>query len=89
MCLSALCQARTALAVIVVVRVTAFQLVSRAGVVPEPELIEFRSAVENLAATLGARVSAPGMREALQAARELDGACAEADIQVALHVVGF
>lgn len=66
----------------------AFQLVSRAGVVPEPELIEFRSAVENLAATLGARVSAPGMREALQAARELDNACAEADIQVALHVVG-
>ena len=66
----------------------AFQLVSRAGVAPEPELIEFRSAVENLAATLGARVSAPGMREALQAARELDSACAEADIQVALHVVG-
>ncbi len=66
----------------------AFQLVSRAGVVPEPELIEFRSAVENLAAALGARVTAPGMREALQAARELDRACAEADIQVALHVVG-
>ena len=66
----------------------AFQLVSRAGVVPEPELIEFRSAVEHLAATLGGRVSAPGMREALQAARELDRACAEADIQVALHVVG-
>ena len=66
----------------------AFQLVSRAGVVPEPELIEFRAAVENLAATLGARVSAPGMREALQAARELDSVCAEADIQVALHVVG-
>ena len=28
------------------------------------------------------------MREALQAARDLDGACAEADIQVALHVIG-
>ena len=66
----------------------ALQLVSRAGAVPEPELIEFRAAVENLAAALGARVSAPGMREALQAARALDSACAEADIQVALHVVG-
>jgi hypothetical protein len=66
----------------------AFQLVSRAGVVAEPELIEFRSSVESLAAALRARARAPGMREALQAARELDGACAEADIQVALHVIG-
>jgi hypothetical protein len=66
----------------------ALQLVSRAGVVAEPELIEFRSAAENFAAALGGRARAPGMREALQAARELDAACAEADIQVALHVVG-
>lgn len=66
----------------------ALQLVSRAGVVGEPELIEFRSAVESLAARLGGSVRAPGMREALQAARELDSACVEADIQVALHVVG-
>ncbi len=66
----------------------ALQLVSRAGVVPEPELIEFRTAVESLAAALGGRARAAEMREALQAARELDGACAEADIQVVLHVVG-
>lgn len=66
----------------------ALQLVSRAGVVGEPELIEFRSALESLAAPRGGSVRAPGMREALQAARELDGACVEADIQVALHVVG-
>lgn len=66
----------------------ALQLVSRAGVVPEPELIEFRTAVESVAAALGGRATAPGMREALHAARELDSACAEADIQVALHVVG-
>ena len=66
----------------------ALQLVSRAGVVPEPELIEFRSAVENFAAALGGRAKAPGLREALQTARELDRVCAEADIQVALHVVG-
>jgi len=64
------------------------QLVSRAGVVPEPELIEFRSAIETLAARLGGSTSGPEMREALQAARALDGACVEADIQVALHVVG-
>lgn len=69
-------------------RQAALQLVSRAGVVPEPELIEFRSAVEQLAATLGGRAAAPGMREALHAARELDSTCADADIQVALHVVG-
>jgi hypothetical protein len=65
------------------------QLVSRAGVVGEPELVEFRSAVETLAAGLGGSATGPEMREALHAARELDRACAEADIQVALHVVGI
>ena len=64
------------------------QLVSRAGVIGEPELVEFRSAVESLAAQLGGEATGPGMRESLEAARELDSACAEADIQVALHVVG-
>lgn len=63
------------------------QLVSRAGVVSETELIEFRSAVETLAAKLGASVSAPEMRHALEGARELDRACAESDIQVALNVI--
>jgi hypothetical protein len=66
----------------------ALQLVSRAGVVSDAELLEFRSAVETLAAKLGATVSAPEMREALNAARELDRACADVDIQVALHVIG-
>jgi hypothetical protein len=66
----------------------ALQLVTRAGVVSDAELLEFRSAVETLAAKLGATVAAPEMREALDAARELDRACADADIQVALHVVG-
>jgi len=66
----------------------ALQLVSRAGVVAEPELVEFRSEVETLAARLGGSARGPEMREALQAARALDSACAEADIQVALHVVG-
>jgi hypothetical protein len=66
----------------------ALQLVSRAGAVSEAELVEFRSAVETLAARLGAAVAAPEMRPALEAARELDRACADSDIQVALHVVG-
>jgi hypothetical protein len=66
----------------------ALQVVSRAGVVHEPELVEFRSAVETMGVALGARLSAPQMREALDQARELDQFCADNDIQVALHVVG-
>ena len=66
----------------------ALQLVSRAGAVSEAQLIEFRSEVENLANKVGASVSAPEMRAAVEAARELDKLCADSDIQVALHVVG-
>ena len=66
----------------------ALQMVSRAGVVSDAELLEFRSAVETLSGRLGASVSAPEMRAALEAARTLDQACADADIQVALHVIG-
>ncbi|MBV8030548.1 MAG: hypothetical protein JO035_03460 [Betaproteobacteria bacterium] len=64
------------------------QMVSRAGVVPDGELIEFRAEAENMATRIGANVEAPEMRAALEGARELDRACADADIQVALHVVG-
>jgi len=67
----------------------AFQLLSRNGVVADAEVLEFRSLVETMAAALGARVSAPEMRGALEAARQLDRACADADVQVALHVVGI
>jgi hypothetical protein len=63
------------------------QLASRDGPVSEADLLEFRSAVETLGAKLGASISAPEMREAVESARELDGLCADADIQVALHVV--
>lgn len=66
----------------------ALQMVTRDGVVSEAELLEFRSEVETLAAKAGATVRAPEMRMALDAAQELDRACADADIQVALHVVG-
>ena len=65
----------------------ALQLVSRNGVTGEAELVEFRSEIETLAAHAGATVSAPEMREALDAARALDGECLDADIQVAFHVV--
>jgi hypothetical protein len=68
--------------------IAALQLVNRSGVTSEVELIEFRSGIETLAVKLGASVSAPEMREALHAAGELDGLCADADIQVALHVDG-
>jgi hypothetical protein len=64
------------------------QLVTRQGVVSEAELIEFRSEVETMATKAGATVHAPEMRAALQAAQELDRACADADIQIALHVIG-
>jgi hypothetical protein len=67
----------------------ALQLVSRNGVASDAEVIEFRSMVETMGAQLGATVHAPEMREALDAARELDRICADADIQVALHVVGI
>ena len=67
----------------------ALQLVSRDGVVPESDLLEFRAQMEAFAAGLGGSVAAPEMRQALDAAREMDKVCAEADIQVALHVVGI
>jgi hypothetical protein len=65
----------------------ALQLVSRGGVVGDTELIEFRTEVETMAARMGAEVSAPEMRLALESARKLDELCAETDIQVALHLV--
>ena len=67
----------------------ALQLISRDGVIGDAELLEFRSMVETLGTRLGAVVRAPEMRTALDAARELDRTCADADIQVALHVVGI
>ncbi len=65
----------------------ALQLVSRRGVISESELLEFRSAIETFAARLALTARAAEMRDALEAARVLDGICAEADIQVAFHVV--
>jgi len=64
------------------------QLVSRDGAIGEADLIEFRSSVETLAASVGATVSAPEMRAAVEAARALDEFCAESDIQMVVHVTG-
>ena len=66
----------------------ALQLASRDGAIGEADLIEFRSAVETLAASAGACVAAPEMRAAVEAARALDEFCAESDIQVVVHVTG-
>lgn len=66
----------------------ALQMVSRSGVVSEAELLEFRSQVESIAAAHGAAVSAPEMRQALEAAHALDRTCADVDVQIALHVLG-
>jgi len=65
----------------------ALQLVSRAGVTSEAELIEFRSEVENIASRIGATAEAPEMKQALESARDTDRLCAEADIQVVFHLV--
>ena len=65
----------------------AMQLVTRDGAVSDAELIEFRAAVETLAAATGGTVSAPEIRPAADAARELDEFCADSDIQVVVHVV--
>ena len=67
----------------------ALQMVSRSGVLSDAELVEFRGEVENLASRLGTSVVAPEMRSALDGARDLDRTCADADIQIALHVVGI
>jgi len=65
----------------------ALQLASRAGPTSEAHLLEFRTALDSLAAQLGATVSAPEVRQAVEAARALDALCADTDIQVVLHVV--
>ena len=66
--------------------ICAIQLVDRSGVVGESELIAFRSSAETLATRLGVPVHAPEMRDALERAREIDSVCADADIQIVMHL---
>jgi hypothetical protein len=65
----------------------ALQLASRGGPASEAQLIEFRAAVDSLAASVRARVAAPEIKQAVEAARELDALCAETDVQIVVHVV--
>lgn len=67
----------------------ALQMASRSGVVGEAELVDFRARIESIAAAHGGTVSAPEMHRALAAAQALDQACAEVDVQIALHVLGI
>ena len=66
----------------------ALQLVSRNGVTTEADLLEFRTEVESIAAKHGASAAAPDVGSALEAAHALDRACADVDVQIALHVLG-
>ena len=67
--------------------IAALQLVSRVGLVSEAELIEFRSEVETMAAKLGAATTASEMKQAMEAAREMDQFCADTDIQIVFHLI--
>jgi hypothetical protein len=66
----------------------ALQMVSRDGVAPEAELLEFRALAENLGTRIGAT---PGEKcgGALEAARELTAFAPRQISSVALHVTGF
>jgi hypothetical protein len=66
----------------------ALQMLGRKGVIAEAELVDFRSQLETIAAAHGATVAAAEIHEALHAAKELDRACADVDVQIALHVLG-
>ena len=65
----------------------ALQLVNRRGPVSDGELLEFRTAVETLAARLEMTVQAPEMAQALDRGKALDALCADTDVQVVVHVV--
>ncbi len=64
------------------------QLASRAGPAAEEEIAAFNEAVAGFAASVNAVSQREGPAAAAARARELDRFCAEADIEVALNVVG-
>lgn len=63
------------------------QLVSRKGMVAEGEVLEFRSTIEGVTASLDGTVEPTDLRQAIERAHELDAFCADSDIQVAFHLV--
>ena len=66
----------------------ALQLASRAGPVGEEEIERFNRAIAEFAASVSAVSQRESPAEAAARARELDRFCAEADIEVAINVIG-
>lgn len=64
------------------------QLASRAGAVAEAEIERFNQAIADFAASVGAVSQRESPAAAAQRARDLDAFCAEADIEVAVNVIG-
>ena len=64
------------------------QLASRSGPVPESEIERFNQAIAEFAATANAVSQREAPAAAAARARELDNFCAEADIEVAVNVIG-
>jgi hypothetical protein len=64
------------------------QLASRRGAVTEEEIERFNQAIADFAASVGAVSQREAPVAAAQRARDLDRFCAEADIEVAINVVG-
>ncbi|NJD86615.1 MAG: hypothetical protein FIB05_01205 [Betaproteobacteria bacterium] len=64
------------------------QLASRAGPVAEEEIAAFNETVAGFAASVNAVSQREGAAAAAARSRELDRFCAEADIEVAVNVVG-
>jgi len=64
------------------------QLASRKGPVAQDEIEAFNAAIADFAAKVNAVSQREAPATAAQRARELDGFCADADIEVAINVVG-
>src|SRR5688572_346 len=64
------------------------QLASRRGAATEDEIERFNQAIADFAAAVGAVSQREAPMAAAQRARDLDRFCAEADIEIAINVVG-
>lgn len=64
------------------------QLASRAGALGEEEIERFNRTIAEFAASVSAVSQREAAPEAAARARDLDGFCAEADIEVAVNVIG-
>jgi len=66
----------------------AIQLVNRDGQISAIQLTAFRDIVKNLGVQTHAEFSLPDSQNALAAAAEIDRFCSEADISIAVNIVG-